>query len=845
MKITLKNYEIIDILSVEADGTHLVFDIEVDSKEHAFYATSPDGAVGVSHNSATISLSDLNSEEMSLAKSGQWWVDNPQRALANNSAIYTEKPAKEIFLKEWKNLKESGSGERGIFNREGAKNNSKKHGRILKENSGLNPCVTGDTFIAVADGRGYVKMSDLVEAGEDVDVYTVKNGELVIRKMVNPRLTGKNVPIVKVNFTNGIYIKVTPNHKLILKNGRKIPVIDLKPQDEIESLTMRNNLRGFGKPCDLQSGYRNLRFGNRNIQEARLLYSHYNNESVIKGMAYNIHHKDENKLNNSKDNLQKISLEEHALIHRESKIGANNPYNRLRNPSWDKKLKMAAYGERNANTNEIETKEIIKILQTAAQNEQYMSKIDFDEFLKKNKIPLTFTRLRKFQSGYNNPRDIYNHFSCVYGYKGHSKYQKQSCVKCSRFFFTHKDSNLCSACSINLNAQIVELRSSQSKIYNDFLVKTGRHPTEKEWESYKYDYKFVDSYKHAQELALEYNHRVLSIEYIQAEDVYNGTVEDTHTYFAIGNIENEKLSFTLNANCGEINLNSRQFCNLSEVVLRPKDSKKKIFEKARIATIIGTLQSAFENFRYIESAWELNQISERLLGVSLTGIMENRFTNGSLPETDIFLRELRDYTVEVNKEWAAKLGLEESKAITCVKPSGTVSQLTGVTSGIHPAFAKRYIRRIRVDKKDPVGKFLSESGYPYEVDFYNEEALVFSFLQESSARTADEFSALDQLELYRLYQKNWCHHNASISVYVNEDEWDIVGDWVYDNFDIITGVSFFPRSEHTYIQAPYEKVSEDFKLDSPEIDWDNFIEFEDETTSSQEYACAGGACEIK
>ena len=593
--------------------------------------------------SSTISLSDLNSEEMSLAKSGQWWVDNPQRALANNSAIYEVKPTKEIFLKEWKNLKESGSGERGIFNREGAKNNSKKYGRILKENSGLNPCVTGDTFIAVADGRGYVKMSDLVAAGEDVDVYTVKNGELVIRKMVNPRLTGKNVPIVKVNFTNGTYIKVTPNHKLILKDGRKIPAIDLNPQDEIESLTMRNNLKGFGKPC----------------------------------------------------------------------------------------------------------------------------------------------------------------------------------------------------------AQIVELRSSQSKIYNDFLVKTGRHPTEKEWESYKYDYKFVDSYKHAQELALEYNHRVLSIEYIQAEDVYNGTVEDTHTYFAIGNIENEKLSFTLNANCGEINLNSRQFCNLSEVVLRPEDSKKKIFEKTRIAAIIGTLQSAFQNFRYIESAWELNQISERLLGVSLTGIMENRFTNGSLPETDIFLRELRDYTVEVNKEWAAKLGLEESKAITCVKPSGTVSQLTGVTSGIHPAFAKRYIRRIRVDKKDPVGKFLSESGYPYEVDFYNEEALVFSFLQESSARTADEFSALDQLELYRLYQKNWCHHNASISVYVNEDEWDIVGDWVYDNFDIITGVSFFPRSEHTYIQAPYEKVSEDFKLDSPEIDWDNFIEFEDETTSSQEYACAGGACEIK
>lgn len=593
--------------------------------------------------SATISLSDLNSEEMSLAKSGQWWVDNPQRALANNSAIYEVKPTKEIFLKEWKNLKESGSGERGIFNREGAKNNSKKYGRILKENSGLNPCVTGDTFIAVADGRGYVKMSDLVAAGEDVDVYTVKNGELVIRKMVNPRLTGKNVPIVKVNFTNGTYIKVTPNHKLILKDGRKIPAIDLNPQDEIESLTMRNNLKGFGKPC----------------------------------------------------------------------------------------------------------------------------------------------------------------------------------------------------------AQIVELRSSQSKIYNDFLVKTGRHPTEKEWESYKYDYKFVDSYKYAQELALDYNHRVLSIEYIQAEDVYNGTVEDTHTYFAIGNIENEKLSFTLNANCGEINLNSRQFCNLSEVVLRPQDSKKSIFEKVRLATIIGTLQSAFQDFRYIESAWELNQISERLLGVSLTGIMENRFTNGSLPETDVFLRELRDYTVDVNKEWAKKIGIEESKAITCVKPSGTVSQLTGVTSGIHPAFAKRYIRRIRIDKKDPIAKFLSDNGYPYEVDFYNKEALVFSFLQESEARTADEFSALDQLELYRLYQENWCHHNASISVYVREDEWDIVGDWVYDNFDIITGVSFFPKSEHTYVQAPYEKVSNDFKLDSPKIDWKDFLEFEDDTTASQEYACAGGACEIK
>lgn len=306
--------------------------------------------------------------------------------------------------------------------------------------------------------------------------------------------------------------------------------------------------------------------------------------------------------------------------------------------------------------------------------------------------------------------------------------------------------------------------------------------------------------------------------------------------------------------CGEISLNARQFCNLTSVQIRPGDTVEVLAKKVEIATILGTLQSLFDDYRYISKEWSKNQEEERLLGVSLSGIVDNALTNAADPgTTERLLKYLRNVALVTNEEWSANLNIRTSAAITCVKPEGTSSQMTGVSSGIHPAFAKYYIRRIRMDDKDPVSRFLIDQGVPYEVDTYNPSAYVFEFPIAASdfALVKDEFDAISQLELYKLYQTYWADHNVSNTVYVRADEWDKVGDWVYENFDLLCGVAFLPASEHTYIQAPYEEITfEKYKeLEAKSlksIDWTvlAMYEQEDTTVSNQTLSCSGGACDI-
>lgn len=315
--------------------------------------------------------------------------------------------------------------------------------------------------------------------------------------------------------------------------------------------------------------------------------------------------------------------------------------------------------------------------------------------------------------------------------------------------------------------------------------------------------------------------------------------------------------------CSEIILRPYQFCNLSEVVVRPTDTIDDLKTKVKLATILGTLQSTLTDFRYLRKVWKDNCEEERLLGVSLTGIMDHPVLNGSesyfisgtgskpIP-LDIILEELREVAVETNKEWAKKLGINQSTAITCVKPSGTVSQLVDSASGIHGRFAPYYIRRVRNDVKDPITQFLVEQGVPYEVDQMNKDNLVFSFPMESpgSSRIAGELTALEQLEIWKTYQDHWCEHKPSCTVYYTEEEFLDVGGWVYKNFDKISGVSFLPYDDHIYPQAPYEPITEeqydDLLSSFPKIRWEELPEYEDDdyTTGAQELACKGGVCEI-
>ena len=308
--------------------------------------------------------------------------------------------------------------------------------------------------------------------------------------------------------------------------------------------------------------------------------------------------------------------------------------------------------------------------------------------------------------------------------------------------------------------------------------------------------------------------------------------------------------------CSEIILRPYQFCNLSEVVLRENDTPETVAEKVKLASILGTWQSTLTDFKYIRKIWKDNTEEERLLGVSLTGQFGNKFFSGQdgLDQLSIVLDRLRRHAVETNIEEAEKIGIPASAAVTCVKPSGTVSQLVGVSSGMHPWHSEYYIRTVRGDKKDPISTFLKDSGIPAEDDVTKpNDTYVFSFpvKSPSHAITRDKLTAIQQLEVWLVYQRNWCEHKPSITVSVKEDEWMEVGAWIYKHFDEVSGISFLPYSEHTYVQAPYQEIDEleynDLLSKMPEsINWTalSLYELEDTTTGTQALACVSGECEI-
>ena len=305
--------------------------------------------------------------------------------------------------------------------------------------------------------------------------------------------------------------------------------------------------------------------------------------------------------------------------------------------------------------------------------------------------------------------------------------------------------------------------------------------------------------------------------------------------------------------CAEITLRSAGLCNLSEVVIRKDDSLEDLKDKVRIATIIGTYQSLLTEYRYIRPIWKQNQEEERLLGVSLTGIMDHPVLSQTNAEAITWLKEMKAFAIETNKEWAAKLGINQSVAITTVKPSGTVSQLVDSSSGIHPRYAEYYVRTVRADKKDPLAQLMRQQGFPVE-DCQTRPGTtdVFSFPVHcpSHAVMRNDRSALEQLEHYLMFQTYWTEHNVSVTIYVKDHEWLAVGDWVYQHFDKLAGVSFLPHSDHIYPQAPYTECTqveyETLLARMPEFNWDDLTRFEkdDATVNVKELACSAGHCEL-
>lgn len=311
----------------------------------------------------------------------------------------------------------------------------------------------------------------------------------------------------------------------------------------------------------------------------------------------------------------------------------------------------------------------------------------------------------------------------------------------------------------------------------------------------------------------------------------------------------EDLSYGTNP-CSEIILRDKQFCNLTEVVIRADDTEQSLSKKVAMAALLGTFQSKLTNFQFLSAEWKKNTMEERLLGVSLTGIMDCKLTSNPDPK---MLERLRDVARTTNRKYAKLLDIPESTAITCVKPSGTVSQLVDASSGIHARHAATYIRTIRMDKKDPIYHFLKDKGVHVEDEqFRPESTAVFSFPMKSpkGAITRNDMTALQQLENWLVYQRHWCEHKPSVTISVRDEEWMEVGAWVWEHFDEVSGISFLPHSDHSYVQAPYQDCTieeyTELKKNTPEcIDWTEFVEEDDNTTSAQTLACTGNSCEIQ
>ena len=302
--------------------------------------------------------------------------------------------------------------------------------------------------------------------------------------------------------------------------------------------------------------------------------------------------------------------------------------------------------------------------------------------------------------------------------------------------------------------------------------------------------------------------------------------------------------------CSEIILRPYQFCNLTEAVIRHDDTKESLLRKVRLATILGTIQSSFTKFPYLRKVWQRNTEEERLLGVSFTGIYDNKLTCTQGEELNAILTQLREMARTTNKQWAERLGVPTSAAITCVKPSGTVSQLVDSASGIHPRHAKYYIRRVRGDKKDPLSQFLIQQGIPNEECVYKPtQTVVFSFPQKApDGLVRDDVTPIKHLELWLTYQRHWCEHKPSVTISVEEKDWPSVGAWTWENFSEISGVSYLPYDGGTYRQAPYEECTEEeyneLKAKIPTINWSELKEVTDNVEGAQMLACSAGSCEV-
>lgn len=734
--------------------------------------------VGGVRRSALISLSNLSDNRMREAKAGAWWEENGQRALANNSVCYTEKPEIGSFMDEWVALYKSKSGERGIFNRQASERVAAKNGRReLGHDWGTNPCseivlrpyqfcVAPDTKLITKQGIHSIKSIK----DREVDIW---NGEEWTP--VKIRKTGENQRLMRVTLSDGSYLDCTPDHRWSVKDRFKSSWCEVQTKDLMNfsnySLQIEPaNVDSFVSERELKHAY-TLGFaaGDGCVYDNAVIIDLYGN---------------------------KISLPIDGIRGAETlKEGYNVPCVRVTN--YD-----------------IFTTDLLALKSSVAAiySLSSFSKESFIEFL----------------AGWLDADGSETGTGGVRLYLSNEERARALQLVLTRFGIRS---------SVNLMQEkgaVTNLGMRQDDMWYLQITECQDIPC----------IRLNTSNGHAPKFKGKYQNIVSVKELSGLHDTYCFNEPKKHK-----GLFNNVLTYQ---------------CNLTEVVVRAEDTQADLERKVRLATILGTFQSTLTNFKYLRKIWANNTEEECLLGVSLTGIMDHKWLanpsyaifDGEFKHEDLelVLEDMRQVAVNTNKEFADILGVNQSTAITCVKPSGTVSQLTDAASGIHARHGPYYIRTVRGDKKDPLTQFMIDMGVPYEDCVMKPDStVVFSFPQKApdGAITRNQQTALSQLEAWLTYQRHWCEHKPSITVTVKEPEWMDVGAWVWEHFDEVSGISFLPFSDHSYRQAPYQDCTEEEYTKAlakmpKEIDWSRLSEYEkvDSTTGSQELSCVSGVCEI-
>lgn len=796
-----ESYTLLAIESVEDFGVEQTYDLEIETV-HAFSARNEkSGAESVSHNSAMIALFDMDDDDMLTCKFGNWWELNPQRGRANNTAVIVRhKIEKDVFLTLWKKIELSGSGEPGFMFTNDA-------------NWGLNPCLTGDTMVAVADGRGYVSFKDLANDGKDVPVFTLDdNGIIKSAWMRRPRLTGTQMPIYKITLDDGNIIRATENHKFPLKSGQIKQVKELVAGDSLRTMVKFESKLWSNKNSQK---YTFIRSGKTTRAEHRVIAEHaYNVDLLGNSETMTVHHKDFNSKNNSPNNLEVMTVEAHNILHSDRMRGKNNPVHKILNSDraeeYIRKLSKATSGNNNPNFSGISNDELYQHALWLTMSLGRIAFIsDWQLYAKQHGLPQNFSGWRKthlgemagflrkaaidcgmlvydtidvrivkalhyyLSQGYDCFIDdetgklLFNKI-CEYSNEPFVTEIPEAAVKheyakeySAKMQWKTQRASMMSAITESHNIRKSSIRELQSQVYNDLKFSLGREPHKTEWsvacknkdistEISRRSSPF-NSYNSLKEYAATSNHKVISVEFDGCEDVYNGTV-DTHHNFFIGQYNTNGNIVSINTmNCAEISLRPFQFCNLCEINVSNLRNQEDLNNRAKASAFIGTLQASYTDFHYLRDIWKKTTEKEALIGVGQTGI-----ASGAVLKLD--MEEAARIVKKENEIIAGIIGINKAARTTTVKPSGTTSLVLGTSSGIHAWHNDYYIRRVRVGKNESLyAHLLLNHPELVEDEFFKpHQQAVISIPQRApeGAITRQE-SALDLLERVSTVWNKW------------------------------------------------------------------------------------------